>query len=146
MRNTTYFFYDLWKDWRGCAVMIGLYMLAHIYLGSFIRSMEWNDFWTTPVWGASGILIFSWLNKAGYKIELEKKRFERWRDIAASNLESSTRREEAAHKILQSEDLNQYALNDLFFHFQGNAKIINSVLDKFNQLQLKNPTSDEQEK
>jgi hypothetical protein len=138
-RNIIYFIYEVFKDWKGCAVILGLYMLIHIYLKLFLSYMGWDEIFATPAWGAGGILLFSWLTKAGYKIELEKKRFEYWRDIVSSSNTNSGQKEEAAWKILRSKDVNQYALNDLFFHFKNNKRIINSVLDKYNELKLKTP-------
>ncbi len=114
-------------------------MLIYVCLKVLIQFIGWNVVWAIPVWGAGGILIFSWLSKAGYKIEVEKKRFERWQKVLISNLEPITAREKAAWGILQSKDVNQNIINDILSIFHDNNLIKDSALDKKSELEVKDP-------
>src|SRR3989304_9764549 len=120
-RYIVYFLYEIFREWIGQIVLILFYMVVLLYLKELIKFIGWSEVWATLIWGVGGILFFSWLNIEGYKIEIEKNRFEKWRNIIISDSASAEEKENAAWKMLRSKELKEKSLFEILNHSNPNT-------------------------
>jgi hypothetical protein len=143
-RNIIYLLYSFFKNWLGCLALMVAWVCVLPFIINIFKFFGWHEIFASLFWGVAGILIFSWLNQAGAKIEKEKELFEEWLKTVRSATALGIEKERAARKIIASPDINRLALDEIFHELRDSRQIIDACLDKYSELKLKWPAEEEE--